>query len=770
MLKSNGDYDYTHSYLQGYNIDWACMSAAHKRQSVKGADITHLESRLYQESVFDVAVEMRPDHNPNMVLDVDEGAGVSGQKKIYQRNEMLKAWKALLDGDVGTWFAGREDRLFRDRHGTQSSAFTEECQKHHCILIIVGKRCYDFARDDDLKVFKTRMDEAAAYLKHVRYMNDMQLRKQARGEWIGGGIIAPYAIDKVKQAQVKEYIKQQRLLGLRALDIDFTEEMSQAYRPVIYQPWLDRVLDLFNKFKLFNYEPPRLMRYIEEKPYLFPFPTGDDRVKYIFRNNMRRVDGGYTFADLKGLEGWLSNLQHLGWMIAGRDEESGEYIYLEDCFQGAIPRDLFEEAYIQLKGEDLDGNRVERVRNKARFTRAAPTGRTDALLLRCFKSEYDITSQAGSPTYWYYRCMTRRHQVGTPSEHTYKLTTLWTLPIIPFDREIVNRLASLAEHDKELATRIRAYFAQQKKAQAGDQNLIMQDIAGLERKYKHLQWLKTDESLGQTVQQIQEIVKEQQDVLRKIDAAKIELGKLDEKQPSKIIPRFYDVLGNIPAEFWKQEIDHRRRMLRLLIDNIQIGNLSQHVYALCVNWIAPVSTRGDTALLYRWSSLRANWTPEEEDQLRADYPHCDKEEILRRFPGRSWNVIVARAYEKGIKRAVPNRLDDHASLHADLTYNDWIKTCEYYGVDAASEKGQAVLTTLNTYAAQAKRREIDFLWLLPAEKITVRAMLEGAEGDLITSVLEATRTSLTIYEHINHLEKLTNELEELMRGSKREIA
>src|SRR5437879_6054664 len=91
-------------------------------------------------------------------------------------------------------------------------------------------------------------------------------------------------------------------------------------------------------------------------------------------------------------------------------------------------------------------------------------------------------------------------------------------------------------------------------------------------------------------------------------------------------------------------------MLRLLTDSVQVENLSTHVYALCMNWIAPVSTRADAALLYRWSSQRTEWTPEEKARPRDHYTYEEREEILRAFPDCSWSMIVAQAHRLSIKR------------------------------------------------------------------------------------------------------------------------
>lgn len=100
-----------------------------------------------------------------------------------------------------------------------------------------------------------------------------------------------------------------------------------------------------------------------------------------------------------------------------------------------------------------------------------------------------------------------------------------------------------------------------------------------------------------------------------------------------------------------------------------------------------------------------------------------------------------QAYRMGIKRKRLIGVPCNCPLHTDISYNDWIKTCAYCGIEPESEEGQEVLCALNTYAAQAGRKEIDFLWLLPAEKMSVKALLEGMEEDPLTYVLEATRAA-----------------------------
>src|SRR5713226_8730649 len=106
-FKNTGGYDNTHSYMQGYAPDWSRKSAVLMRQSTRGADIFHKESRLRQDNLFETALEMRPDHNAAKIVPCDEGSGVSGQKKIYERKQLLEAWDGILDDTLGTIFVAR---------------------------------------------------------------------------------------------------------------------------------------------------------------------------------------------------------------------------------------------------------------------------------------------------------------------------------------------------------------------------------------------------------------------------------------------------------------------------------------------------------------------------------------------------------------------------------------------------------------------------------------------------------------------------------------
>lgn len=66
--------------LSGVNIDLTRKTGVLIRQSHRGADKDARESRLRQESLVPIAMQLRGDPNDANIVLYDEGAGVSGTK------------------------------------------------------------------------------------------------------------------------------------------------------------------------------------------------------------------------------------------------------------------------------------------------------------------------------------------------------------------------------------------------------------------------------------------------------------------------------------------------------------------------------------------------------------------------------------------------------------------------------------------------------------------------------------------------------------------
>src|SRR5947209_6264009 len=145
---SLSDYDLGH-----FSIDLTRKTAVLIRQSMKNADKAHYESRLLQENLVPLAIKARGDKDNRNILLFDEGAGVSGTKGYDEREKLSALYLAIANDIVGSLFVARPDRLFRDKHFTNVSMFTELAERKTLIHIVPGKHIYDFTKYDDLKAF-----------------------------------------------------------------------------------------------------------------------------------------------------------------------------------------------------------------------------------------------------------------------------------------------------------------------------------------------------------------------------------------------------------------------------------------------------------------------------------------------------------------------------------------------------------------------------------------------------------------------------------------
>lgn len=173
------------------SIDRARIIAVYVRQSHRDADDKNGESRATQLKLVDFGRLLLGD-NKGEVRIYDEKAGKSGQKRIDERPELERLYRDMDKGIIGTIIVSREDRLFRDRHGAQSGAFTEKAEKMKTVVIVPplgpqGKlRYYDFSDYEQLRKFQEKMQAAYDYIAiHVAYMSLNLHNKSTRGCYDG---------------------------------------------------------------------------------------------------------------------------------------------------------------------------------------------------------------------------------------------------------------------------------------------------------------------------------------------------------------------------------------------------------------------------------------------------------------------------------------------------------------------------------------------------------------------------------------------------------
>lgn len=295
---------------------------------------------------------------------------------------------------------------------------------------------------------------------------------------------------------------------------------------------------------------------------------------------------------------------------------------------------------------------------------------------------------------------------------------LWSLPAPDFDRSVVGRLADLAEHDKELAGRVEKYYKELAVNKASEKKTILGEIAQLKASIAHYDRLITNPARPLTASQENRYLGLQADAEIELEKAQAALASYERAQPNQFIPTFYRILGEAPGDFWKLDTDRQRRMLNLLIDQIQVTNLSPHVYKLLLKWKDPVAQPWDCALVVKRKAVRSNrlgerdWTSEEDTLLRQIYPSASKLEIYKSFPMKSGVAISARASHLGVQRNTSLPVSK-SSIYPGLCYADWERACEALKVDVTGEEGRQVLKAINHSIRHCQDKRAAFWWILP---------------------------------------------------------
>jgi hypothetical protein len=680
------------------------------RQSGRGANIRHYESRLLQESLIPFVMQVRGEDDLTHIRIYDEGAGVSGRKGIDKRRILRQLHYDLAAGFIGDIVLARADRLFRDKHFDKVSTFTMLAEQMGIKVIVPtnqGAIVYDLTKTKDLQTFQQDMQAAYAYIENqIGYMNRARDNKMARGLYAGGCLPLPYVLvrDMPKEEQV----------------------------PVIYQPWLEPALDLFKKFADFHFETSRLARYIEEKPYLFAFMEPSDLEVYKPVTNLRKVEGGYTISTPKSLAQYLSNLSLGGYALSGRDE-AGNTLYIAGAFAAAIPLELLEPAYAAITGHFLDGTPFTRVGSRRHYRHECVE--IEGILHGLLQSDDGATSayaqtQIDHPIYC---CLKGGYLGTTTSVGLGRLRHVWTLPCREVDTIVLDRLIALAEYDNGLVERVKTYFETASKEGEGSITVLDTAIAKTQNALKKVSRTiaalikKMAEEEGLAEQDVEldpndPLMKEYRQLsatLRRLKRQRDEAALLANEDPTRSITDFYHVLSHLRSEFTKQDPQTKKDIMKKLIEEVKINALSPHLYTLHITWIQPMAAgREDVALFWRSDPLnnhvKAVWTEEEEAALRTLYPDRPRNEIMQAIPTKTPGQIKKRAGELRIRRP---------RWHIDETERFYWTVC-YADLQAAAAFTETVKersflwAEINRMAERTKRGQLTPSWFLPVDMIS----------------------------------------------------
>ena len=608
-------------------IDRKRYTAVLIRQSDHKAEADHIFSRESQLKLVWYAVRLRGDETDEWIRVYDEGAGVSGQKRIDQRKELNRLYKDIKDGLVGSLVIIHEDRLFRDEYHTNDTTFIELLAKHDVLLFVrTDHRRYDCTKSSERNALLEKMIASRNYLDdHVLgRMNGNQDAKALQGLFVGTNLGMGFVTRGKKKEQVI----------------------------LIYEPWAERIRWMYGRFKELD-DVYKLGREIEAMPYLFPDPSADDFLTYTFKIHMAKVPGGFKPSCIETIKYMLSNLSYAGAVIY-----KGAIISW-DSSRAIVDKELALWAYHKITGRDIEGNLLEGVERRSLRSDSA-----QAVL------KYILRDPAG-PLY-----VTRpeqpeyvRQSLIKDREPNSKFLRDVTFAIRAhlIDDIFLDRIKALAIADQHIAQTIEQSIQSLEEEHVEEIVSIDDQLVQVRLEITKTLAFLHDEILTLTPKE-KAMYNKTLAGLRDREQALVEAQEQAQQTDlKKDYEELADLLADIPGKLGGSTMERKQKLARLVTESVTIEEVSVHWLRFTVLWRGTLANRPDVCLIWRQRGKRSeDWTTEEEEYIKANYPDGDKLTMLEALPSRSWNMIYQRALTLGVHRRV-NTLN---SIPQNVTIED----------------------------------------------------------------------------------------------------
>ncbi len=638
-------------------IDKTRAVAVLVRQSKDGADTAQAESRETQLGLQDYGRLLYGDDEPDVRL-YDEGSGVSGQKRIDQREVLDRLYQDANKGIIGTIVLAREDRLFRNKHMDQVGVFTRLAEEKKIKLIVppissVARydetMVYDFTDYDDLRAFQDKMREAYAYIEGpIKHANQCKQNKADKGGYDGRGLPPGLVVKGKKQNQMI----------------------------VVYEPWAKEIRKLALRAQALDWDMGKLNKEVARMVFLFPEIPEEDRERYMFRTNLRHIPGvGYKPRGPQVIKRWLTNEMYIGWWMPDADKPDT----IVDHHVAILDYALFAEGYARIKGYTLEGEMVENNRGVTRIRSTRDTV-PDAVF------HGRLLATPPSPDRTAFTTVDEGCYVARSQRACGILTDkLFRIPVAHFDMVVIERLKALERADHNLKDRVKTALEQVYDQQSEGFVSIHEQLKGLEIQLadnaeKRLETSKKDPLYAKLQKQADELLQTKEQLEMKKD----KLGIIDSPEE---IAKLHSLLGNFEAVWPTFDVEQRQRAFSLLINRIEVEVVSPHWLRLSIDWLDAVCPRIDIAYLWKVTPTRGDVLSEEETAILREYwPNASRLEVLKQLPTRTWRALQRHASVNHLYRLHSNKdevplfacfLDFMPKLDGKYLFRDYETTLQY---------------------------------------------------------------------------------------------
>jgi DNA invertase Pin-like site-specific DNA recombinase len=171
--------------------------AVYYRQSTEG-QIGNISTTL--QTVDMVEHLIRQGWQREQIIMIDSDAGVSGTKKIREREGLSEVYDLIEGGKIGVVAAQDVDRFFRDMAQIETNIFIDACRRNN-VLVLTPTFIYDFAHPTQgryhMQLFREQVQRAADFLEyHIKgRLLPARHRQMKSGQWGGSVTLLGYMVD-----------------------------------------------------------------------------------------------------------------------------------------------------------------------------------------------------------------------------------------------------------------------------------------------------------------------------------------------------------------------------------------------------------------------------------------------------------------------------------------------------------------------------------------------------------------------------------------------
>jgi hypothetical protein len=638
------------------------MWGIYARQSTLGQLLNHTESTEMQTDDLKAWLVQKGVKDGQWKL-FDADLGVSGTLPIEQRTGLQELVEYIKSGLIKAVLVYQISRLFRDDTGVEYNTFAKICKEHDCVLVTADGMVFNFNNRMHLKMFRFLAEYAAEFIpQQIGLLQAARIRKAKRGFYVGLGNIA------------------------RGYIVDYDKDSPTYKRLIPYEPYIQPVLNLFERFYALEANLAQLCREVEEMPYVFP-----DYELWVDRRNIRdkrfkKVPGGYHVTR-RGLLSILTNPVYIGWLIL-----NGDIISMNN-HEAIIPpekRYLFWYAFDALsefttKGEKNDKRTISPRRT---FYQKKRTHYEFGLL------KGKIETPRGTPIYVHVSegvhsyCtpkqgivmasrqeseietalidteFTKRLFLHLRQTHDFDMFRQWVTEVIQKQTtqlEIIQKQLEEVEIQQETILderlAIRAHINQQiKDALASDKTANSEEL----RERFEQEAAQDIERLRKRTARLDEREKE----------LRAKLPNEEDDQQVKTARTFADFqteLARLAEEWDEKPIKEKREFVSLLVEKTILSVMSTHWVEFIIHWKHP-AWPNETLYIRRKFGKFHTWTEEENEFLRKFYRNGDKAMLLSSMPHRTWSGIRNQCNNLGVKRVYRR---EYVGIDENTSWSDY---------------------------------------------------------------------------------------------------